>query len=105
MGSGTDRWKQAAQRAAKKAKQAAAAAAREADRLYQAARRQVGSAEGRRRLKQALQKTGRVLRAAGKAAVAAGMAAIANERSGPPPRPAKPRTRARRRGGSKRRKR
>jgi len=71
----TDRWKKAALAAAKKAKQAAIAAGREAQRLYEAARARVDTAARRRRVKRALQKTGRVLKAAGKAAVVAGVAA------------------------------
>jgi len=71
----TDRWKRAALAAAKQAKQAAIAAGREAQRLYQAARQRVDTAARRRRVKLALQKTGRVLKAAGKAALVAGVAA------------------------------
>lgn len=69
------KWKAAAQRAAKQAKKAALAAAREADRLMRVARQRVESSGAQRRLKQALQKTGRVLKAAGTAAVRAGIAA------------------------------
>jgi len=71
----TDRWKRAALAAAKRAKQAAIAAGREAGRLYEAARQRVDTAARRRRVKHALQKTGRVLKAAGKAALVAGVAA------------------------------
>jgi hypothetical protein len=70
-----DKWKRMAQQAAVKAKAAAMVAWREADRLLKAARQRIESAARRRRVKQALQKTGRVLKAAGKAALVAGVAA------------------------------
>jgi hypothetical protein len=61
-------------------------AAREADRLLQEARKRAESEDRRRRLKQTLLKTGRVLRTAGRAAlvaaVAAGIAAARAERRG-----------------------
>ena len=86
MATRTDRFMSAAVRAARRAKQWAIVAAREADRLLQEARRQAESEDRRRRLKQTLLKTGRVLRAAGRAAlvagVAAGIAAARAERSG-----------------------
>jgi len=65
----------AAVRAAKRAKQWAMVAAREADRLLQEARKRAESEDRRRRLKQTLLKTGRVLRAAGRAALVAAVAA------------------------------
>jgi hypothetical protein len=59
------------------------AAAREADRLIEQARKEAASEDRRRRLKQTLAKTGRVLRAAGRAAlvaaVATGIAAARSE--------------------------
>ncbi|HMJ59469.1 MAG TPA: hypothetical protein VK467_10045 [Gemmatimonadales bacterium] len=59
------------------------AAAREADRLIEQARKEAKSEDRRRRLKQTLAKTGRVLRAAGRAAlvaaVATGIAAARSE--------------------------
>jgi len=69
--------------AARRAKQWAVAAAREADRLMDEARKEAASEDRRRRLKQTLAKTGRVLRAAGRAAliaaVATGIAAARSE--------------------------
>jgi hypothetical protein len=65
----------AAVRAAKRAKQWAMVAAREADRLLQEARKRAESEDRRRRLKQTLLKTGRVLRSAGRAALVAAVAA------------------------------
>jgi hypothetical protein len=71
--------------AARRAKQWAVAAAREADRLIDEARKEAASEDRRRRLKQTLAKTGRVLRAAGRAAliaaVATGIAAARAERT------------------------
>ncbi|HXI65042.1 MAG TPA: hypothetical protein VNH14_11095 [Gemmatimonadales bacterium] len=88
MATRTDRFMSAAVRAARRAKQWAMVAAREADRLVQEARKRAESEDRRRRLKQTLLKTGRVLRAAGRAAlvaaVAAGIAAARAERSGRP---------------------
>ncbi len=63
-----------AMQAAIRAKAAAALAAREADRLLKEARRRATDERTRRRIKQALRKTGRVLKAASVAAVAAGRA-------------------------------
>ena len=84
MATRTDRFMSAAVRAARQAKQWALVAAREADRLLREARKQADSEDRRRRLKQTLTKTGRVLRAAGRAAlvaaVAAGIAAARAER-------------------------
>jgi hypothetical protein len=71
--------------AARRAKQWAVAAAHEADRLIEEARKEAASEDRRRRLKQILVKTGRVLRSAGRAAliaaVATGIAAAQAERS------------------------
>jgi hypothetical protein len=75
MATRTDRFLGAALRTARRAKAWAVAAAREADRLLQEARRQAESEDRRRRLKQTLTKTGRVLRAAGRAALVAAVAA------------------------------
>lgn len=84
MATRTDRFMSAAVRAARRAKQWALVAAREADRLLQEARKRVESEARRRRLKQTLLRTGRVLRAAGRAAlvaaVAAGIAAVRADR-------------------------
>jgi hypothetical protein len=86
MATRTDRFLSAAVRGARRAKQWAMVAAREADRLLQEARKRAESEDRRRRLKQTLLKTGRVLRAAGRAAlvaaVAAGIAAARAERGG-----------------------
>jgi hypothetical protein len=69
--------------AARRAREWAMAAAREADRLIEQARKEAKSEDRRRRLKQTLAKTGRVLRAAGRAAlvaaVATGIAAARSE--------------------------
>ncbi len=84
MATRTDRFMGAALRAARRAKEWAIVAAREADRLLQEARKRAESDDRRRRLKQTLTRTGRVLRAAGRAAlvaaVAAGIAAARAER-------------------------
>ena len=69
------KWKAAAHRTAKQAKKAAVLAAREADRLMRVAKQRVESSGAKQRLKRALQKMGRVLKAAGTAAVRAGIAA------------------------------
>lgn len=86
MATRTDRFMSAAVRAAKRAKQWALVAAREADRLLKEARKRAESEDRRRRLKETLLKTGRVLRTAGRAAivaaVAAGIAAARAERRG-----------------------
>jgi len=80
----TDRFMREAARAAGRAKKLAVVAAREADRLLKEARKQAESEDRRRRRKQTLLKTGRVLRAAGEAAlvaaVMAGIAAVRAER-------------------------
>jgi len=84
MPSRSDRLMSAAVRAASRAKQWAQAAVREADRLLQDAKQRAESEDRRRRLKQTLLKTGRVLKAAGRAAlvaaVAAGIAAARHRR-------------------------
>ena len=86
MATRTDRFMSAAVRAARRAKQWALVAAREADRLLQEVRKRVESEARRRRLKQTLRKTGRVLMVAGQAAlvaaVAAGIAEARAERRG-----------------------
>ncbi len=86
MATRTDRFISAAVRTARKAKQWALAAAREADRLLTEARKQADSEDRRRRLKQTLLTTERVLKVAGRAAlvagVAAGIAAARAERRG-----------------------
>jgi predicted GTPase len=83
MATRTDRFMNAAVGAARRAKQWAVAAAREADRLIEEARKEAKSEDRRRRLKQTLSKTGRVLKAAGRAAliaaVATGIAAARSE--------------------------
>jgi hypothetical protein len=85
MATRTDRFMKAAVKAAKRAKQWAVVAAREADRLLQEARKRAETEARKRKLKQTLVKTGRVLRVAGQAAlvaaVAAGIAAARAERS------------------------
>jgi hypothetical protein len=75
MATRTIRFLSAAVRAARRAKRWALVAAREADRLLQAARTRVESEARRRRLKQTLKKTGRVLMVAGRAALVAAVAA------------------------------
>jgi hypothetical protein len=86
MATRTDRVMGAAVRAARRAKQWALVAVREADRLLQEARKQADSEDRRRRLKQTLLKSERVLKVAGRAAlvagVAAGIAAARAERRG-----------------------
>lgn len=86
MATRTDRFMSAAVRAARRAKQWALVAAREADRLLQQGRKRVESEARRHRLKETLQKTGRVLMVAGQAAlvaaVAAGIAEARAERRG-----------------------
>src|SRR2546430_16792995 len=75
MATRTDRFMSAAVRAARRAKQWALDAARAADRLLQEARKRVESEDRRRRLKQTLRKTGRVLMVAGRAAIVAAVSA------------------------------
>lgn len=75
MATRTDRFFSAAVRTARKAKQWALVAAREADRVLQEARTEAASESGRRRFKQTLLKTERVLKVAGRAALVAGVAA------------------------------
>jgi hypothetical protein len=62
-------------KAAKKARMWAVAAAREADRLLAEAQKRAETDERRARLKVALQRTGKVLKAVGRAAIVAGVAA------------------------------
>jgi hypothetical protein len=89
MATRTNRFISAAVRAARRAKQWALVAAREADRVLQEARTHAASEDRRRRFKQTLLKTERVLKVAGRAAlvagVAAGIAAARAERSGRKP--------------------
>jgi hypothetical protein len=75
MASRAERYKKVAIKAAKKARMWAVAAAREADRLLAEARKRAESDERRMRVKAALRRTGKVLRAAGRAAIVAGVAA------------------------------
>ena len=75
MASRTERYKQAAVKAAKKARLWAVAAAREADRLLAEAKKRAVTEERRMRVKAALRRTAKVLRAAGRAAIVAGVAA------------------------------
>jgi hypothetical protein len=82
MATRKDRFMTAAVRAARRAKEWALVAAREADRLVEEAQAQAVSEDRRRRRKQTLQRTGRVLKAAGRAALVAGvLAGIAAARS------------------------
>jgi len=87
MGTKADRFISAAVTAAKRAKEWAIVAARESDRLLKEARTRTESELRRRKLKQTLLKTGRVLKSAGRAAlvaaVAAGIAATIAERTAP----------------------
>jgi len=75
MASRAERFKKAAVKAAKKAKQWALVAGREADRLLAEAQKRAETEERRLRLKRALVRTGKVLKAVGRAAVVAGVAA------------------------------
>ena|ERR1041385_2670001 len=75
MASKADRFMSVAVGAARRAKLWSLAATREADRLLREVRKRAESAARRRRLKQTLLKTGRVLIAAGNAALIAGIAA------------------------------
>jgi hypothetical protein len=75
MASRSERFKKAAVKAAKKAKQWALVAAREADRLLAEAQKRAETEERQRRLKAALVRTGKVLKAVGRAALVAGVAA------------------------------
>ena len=85
MATRTIRFLSAAIRTARRAKQWALVAAREADRLLHVAQKRIESEARRRRLKQTLRKTGRVLMVAGRAAlvaaVAAGITEVRAERS------------------------
>jgi hypothetical protein len=82
MASRGERFKQAAIKAAKKAKKWAEVAAREADRLLAEAQKRAETEERQRKMKAALIRTGRVLKAVGRAAIVAGIAAgIASARA------------------------
>jgi len=72
-----------AMQAAQRVKAAAAVATREANRLLKEARRRVTDERTRRRIKQSLQKTGRVLKAASAAAAAAARAELNKGRRAP----------------------
>jgi hypothetical protein len=75
MASRTERFKKAAVKAAKKAKQWAGVAMREADRLLAEAQKRAETEERQMRIKRALVRTGKVLKAVGRAALVAGVAA------------------------------
>jgi len=75
MASRSERFKKAAVKAAKKAKQWAQVAVREADRLLAEAQKRAETEDRQRRIKQALVRTGKVLKAVGRAALVAGVAA------------------------------
>ena len=75
MASRAERYKKAAVKAAKKARMWAVAAVRQADRLLAEARKRVETEERRMRVKAALRRTGKVLKAVGRAAIVAGVAA------------------------------
>lgn len=75
MASRAERYKKAAVKAAKKARLWAVAAAREADRLLAEAKKRAVTEERQMRVKAALRRTAKVLRAAGRAAIVAGVAA------------------------------
>jgi hypothetical protein len=82
MASRAERFKKAAVKAAKTAKKWAQVAAREADRLLAEAQKRAETDERQRRMKLALIRTGRVLKAVGRAAIVAGIAAgIASARA------------------------
>ena len=78
-----------AMQVAKRAKAAAVLATKQANRLLKEARRRVTDPRTHRKIRQSLQKTGRVLKAASSAAVAAGRAEMG--------RPGPARSRSRRR--------
>lgn len=90
----TTRFQRLAIQAARKAKAAAGLAAKGADRLLKEARRRVTDKRTHRKIRQSIQKSGRVLKAASTAAFAAGAAAARAEMNAGPRRPAR---RARRR--------
>jgi hypothetical protein len=75
MASRSERFKKAAVKAAKAARQWAQTAAREADRLLAEARKRAQTDERQKRIKAALRRTGKVLKAVGRAAIVAGVAA------------------------------
>jgi predicted ATP-dependent protease len=70
----SNRLQRLAMQAAKRARAAAALATKQANRLLKEARRRATDPATHRKIRQSLQKTGRVLKAAGSAAVAAGRA-------------------------------
>ena len=75
MASRAERYKKAAVKAAKKARMWAVAAVRQADRLLVEAQKRVETEQRRMRVKAALRRTGKVMRAVGRAAIVAGVAA------------------------------
>lgn len=82
MASRGERFKRAAVQAAKKAKKWAQVAGREADRLLAEAQKRAETEQRQQRLKAALVRTGKVLKAVGRAAIIAGIAAgIASARA------------------------
>jgi hypothetical protein len=82
MASRGERFKKAAIQAAKKAKKWAQIAAREADRLLDEAQKRAETEDRQRKLKAALIRTGKIMRAVGRAAIVAGVAAgIASARA------------------------
>lgn len=73
-----EQWKARAVTAARIAKQGALAAAKQADALFKVARQKAETMARRRKVRQMLKQTSRVMKTAGKAALAAGvMAAVA----------------------------
>src|SRR5439155_26995254 len=76
MASRAERFKTAAVNAAKTARKWGDGAAREADRLRKEARKRVETEQRHRRVKAALRRTGKVLKAAGRAAIVGGVAAV-----------------------------
>ena len=70
----SNRLQRLAMQAAKRARAAAALATKQANRLLKEARRRATDPATPRKIRQSLQKTGRVLKAAGSAALAAGRA-------------------------------
>ena len=82
MASRAERFKKAAVKAAKTARKWAVIATREADRLLAEAQKRAESEQRQMRMKAALRKTGKVLKAVGRAAIVAGIAAgIASARA------------------------
>jgi hypothetical protein len=82
MASRAERFKTAAIKAAKTARKWAEAAGREADRLLAEAQKRAETEQRQMKLKAALRRTGKVLKAVGRAAIVAGIAAgIASARA------------------------